>query len=1106
VSSTVIDRKRPIPGFKRVNTQVWLNESGVRPLLGGGLRNRAGGEVAAGAAAKLWWHTTLGGWQSMRKAPLGDDAPVITHYFTNRTDQKEQLRAILDTPRGEPVPVLAWYGVAGAGKSSLLRHLRELLRTKYPDVPHALWEFREGAFEPERVLTGLRNGLVDWSVDLPGRDFAFPRFDVVRAMLSMQLGELVPEAASAHPAAAVGEVIAALLQLAGEPWAAALVGCLVALLGSTAVRMLPKVRRWLEAGGIREVAKWRLMEPQELSEQLVWAFASDLAELLTKYGRREPFARRAVVFLDAYERLFAGMEGGDAVQAQYRDAWVREELVPYLWEAKVQVIIAGRDRLRWEEERRFDSADLEQHLLGGISNEDADAYLTELGIEAGELRDAILDASRESEEGVHAFHYGLCIDIWRENEGRIEPERFREMASAGDKDRKLARRFLESLPAEGGWQSLVRGLSLPRWFDRESMRAVRRELELPLAPSEAWRRLCGFSFVEEAEGVPGRYRMHSVMRGVLREEIEAEEREDTLRALEECHGRQEEPGDAHAAEAWYMRFCRDPRSAADEWWGKVERPETVAVARAMLTWWDGIDLEGEVPDDEARAHCLVLLANRLCDVPQRDMRGPLQRAIEHYEAALRIYTEEAAPQDWATTQNNLGVAYSDLPTGDRGENLRRAIEHYEAALRVRTEEAAPQEWAATQNNLGTAYSDLPTGDRGENLRRAIECYKAALRVRTEEAAPRQWAMTQNNLGNAYRDLPTGDQGENLQRAIEHYKAALRVRTEEAAPGDWAMTQNNLGNAYSDLPTGDRGENLGQAIRCFEAALRVYTEEAAPQQWATVQNGLGVAYSDLPTGDRGENLRRAIEHYEAALRVYTEEAAPHQWAGTQNGLGLAYSDLPTGDRGENLRRAMECYEAALRVYTEEAAPQWWAGIQNNLGLAYSDLPTGDRGENLRRAMECYEAALRVYTEKAAPHEWARTQNNLGNAYQKLPTGDRGENLRQAIRCFEAALRVCTEEAAPRDRVRTLGNAALALAEADDSRERLRAIPFAVEATRLDPDDPDTWDTLAYCYFKVERWSDAVESWDRALALDPEWFTEHEYAQWRYDEAARRAAQA
>ena len=860
----------------------------------------------------------------MLKAPLGDDAPVITHYFTDRTDQKERFRQALNAREGEHVPVIAWYGVGGAGKSSLVRKLRELLRTEHPDVPHALWDFNSG-FDPEKVLTGLRNELAAWSQRLPGDDFTFPRFDLAQAVLAEKMGEAPLQGGTGT----VGGAMEALGELIPIPILNILVGRLAAQGGEKLVNHVPRLRKWLEGAGGREVAKWRLMAPQELSDRLVWAFASDLAELLDEHKVRPGCARRAVVFLDAYERLFAGMEGGDAVQAQYRDAWVREELVPYLWEAKVQVIIAGRDRLRWEEERRFDSADLEQHLLGGISNEDADAYLTELGIEAGELRDAILDASRESAEGVHAFHYGLCIDIWRENEGRIEPERFRELASAGDKDHKLTLRFLESLPAEGGWQSLVRGLSLPRWFDRESMRAVRRELELPLAPSEAWRRLCGFSFVEEAEGVPGRYRMHSVMRGVLREEIEAKERELALAlgALEECHtGRAVEPGDVHAAEAWYMRFSRDPRSAAWEWEDEVERlverPETVAVARAMLTWWDGIDLEGEAPDDEARAYCLVLLANRLWDVPQRDIRGPLQRAIECYQAALRIYTEETAPQEWATTQNNLGNAYSDLPTGDRGENLRLAIEHY------------------------------------------------------------------------------------------------------------------------------------------EAALRVYTEEAAPQEWATVQNGLGVAYGHLPTGDRGENLRRAIEYYEAALRVRTKEAVPHDWAMTQNNLGIAYRNLPTGDPGENLRLAIECYEAALRVYTEEAAP----------------------------------------------HQWAMTQTNLGNAYYRLPTGDRGENLCLAIKCYKAALRVRTKEAAPRDRVRTLGNAALALAEADDSRERLRAIPFAVEATRLDPDDPNTWDTLAYCYFRVERWSEAVEARDRALALDPEWFTEREYSQWGYDEAARRAAEA
>ena len=42
-----------------------------------------------------------------------------------------------------------------------------------------------------------------------------------------------------------------------------------------------------------------------------------------------------------------------------------------------------------------------------------------------------------------------------------------------------------------------------------------------------------------------------------------------------------------------------------------------------------------------------------------------RRAIGCYEAALRVYTEAAFPQDWAMTQNNLGIAYQNLPDGDR---------------------------------------------------------------------------------------------------------------------------------------------------------------------------------------------------------------------------------------------------------------------------------------------------------------------------------------------------------------------------------------------------------------------------------------------------------
>ena len=47
------------------------------------------------------------------------------------------------------------------------------------------------------------------------------------------------------------------------------------------------------------------------------------------------------------------------------------------------------------------------------------------------------------------------------------------------------------------------------------------------------------------------------------------------------------------------------------------------------------------------------------------------------------------------------------------------------ALRFLTPEAAPLEYAATQNNLGAAYGELPTGDRGANLTQAIDVLPAS---------------------------------------------------------------------------------------------------------------------------------------------------------------------------------------------------------------------------------------------------------------------------------------------------------------------------------------------------------------------------------------------
>jgi tetratricopeptide (TPR) repeat protein len=129
----------------------------------------------------------------------------------------------------------------------------------------------------------------------------------------------------------------------------------------------------------------------------------------------------------------------------------------------------------------------------------------------------------------------------------------------------------------------------------------------------------------------------------------------------------------------------------------------------------------------------------------------LQQAIGCYEAALRVYTEQDYPYDWAMAQNNLGLAYAALPDGDRSAQLQRAMDGYAAALRVYTEQDSPAKWAMIQCNLGVAYQSLPAGDKGENLAKAAACYEAALRVYTEPNYPYECAMTRSNLALARKE-------------------------------------------------------------------------------------------------------------------------------------------------------------------------------------------------------------------------------------------------------------------------------------------------------------------------------------------------------------------
>lgn len=321
----------------------------------------------------------------------------------------------------------------------------------------------------------------------------------------------------------------------------------------------------------------------------------------------------------------------------------------------------------------------------------------------------------------------------------------------------------------------------------------------------------------------------------------------------------------------------------------------------------------------------------------------LQQAIGLYETVLGATARDKSPDDWATTEHNLGNAFERWgELGPDTENLTKAVAAYGAALTVRTPEHMPLEWAATQNGLGLALTML--GERGmaESLPKAVAAYEAALTVRTREHMPLEWAAIQSNLCTARKIM--GD----IDKAIAACEAALTELTRERLPNQWAKTQSNLGNALLDLAERKQDDigSLTKAAAAYEAALSEQDRQRMPLDWALTQHDLAYARFLLGQRESGtENLVKAVAAYEAALTVTTVERWPSQWAMNQFFLGNTLATLGERETGAvSLTKAVAAYEAALSVVFSrpEFPDSARSGFYWNLG------PNLDRArESLRR---------------------------------------------------------------------------------------------------------------------------------------------------------------
>ncbi len=235
----------------------------------------------------------------------------------------------------------------------------------------------------------------------------------------------------------------------------------------------------------------------------------------------------------------------------------------------------------------------------------------------------------------------------------------------------------------------------------------------------------------------------------------------------------------------------------------------------------------------------------------------LLKAQAELEQAIPVLAQSGTAEETAEAEMNLGLVLQSL-AGFNAATVPESIAAYQRALKVFTREKYPTEYAILHNNLATAYLSIPMSDERAKMREAlaVQSFQEALKVVTLIDQPGEYAMLQNNLGNALQYASSSHVVENNLRALDAYDEALKVRTRQDTPYEYANTICNKANCLCNLPDdlehpeqGNRG-NLRKARELYRAAREIFEQHGDAAKVSLIDETLATLEADIGTGQAG----------------------------------------------------------------------------------------------------------------------------------------------------------------------------------------------------------------------------------------------------------------
>jgi tetratricopeptide (TPR) repeat protein len=235
--------------------------------------------------------------------------------------------------------------------------------------------------------------------------------------------------------------------------------------------------------------------------------------------------------------------------------------------------------------------------------------------------------------------------------------------------------------------------------------------------------------------------------------------------------------------------------------------------------------------------------------------GPesLLGAADALRAAAPVLESDGTAEEFAEVQMNLGLVLQSLVSVSRAR-ITDAISAYHRALRTFSREAHPVEFAILHNNLATAYLSIPLSDERARMREAlaVQSFEHALEVVNLVDHPSEYAMLQNNLGNALQYASSSHAVENNLRAIAAYDAALQVRNRRDTPLPYANTIANKANALRNLPDDPQDpestnhRNLCGAHALYREAEAIFVDSGDAERGRMVAEAAAEIAAELET--------------------------------------------------------------------------------------------------------------------------------------------------------------------------------------------------------------------------------------------------------------------